>query len=62
MRRAATWIGGLAGLLTLAGALPAQETRDATVRIPSAEVRGGREDEAAQLRADPPRIFAGEHE
>ncbi len=29
---------------------------------PVAEVRGGREDEAAQLGADPPGVFAGEHE
>ncbi|HEY1376899.1 MAG TPA: hypothetical protein VGF55_08895 [Gemmataceae bacterium] len=42
MRRAAFHIGGLVGWLGLAGGLLAADTKDATVRVPTAEVRGGR--------------------
>jgi hypothetical protein len=42
MRRATVWIGGLIGWLTLVGSLPARDAKDATVRVPSADVRGGR--------------------
>jgi hypothetical protein len=42
--RAAAWVGGLVGWLGLAGAALAQAGGDATVRVPAAEVRGGRSD------------------
>ncbi|HEX4591703.1 MAG TPA: hypothetical protein VH120_17330 [Gemmataceae bacterium] len=42
MRRVARWVGGLAGLVLFAGGLMAQDAKDATVKAPSAEVRGGR--------------------
>jgi hypothetical protein len=36
------WVGGLVGCLTLVSGLSAREARDATVRVPTADVRGGR--------------------
>jgi hypothetical protein len=42
MRRAAGWVGGAIGWLVVAGGLCAQEGKDAVVRTPNVEVRGGR--------------------
>jgi hypothetical protein len=43
MTRATIWFGGLVGWLALTGSLTAQtEGRDATIRVPWAEVRGNR--------------------
>lgn len=42
MRRAASWIGGLMGCVALTGAATADDVKDGTIRVPTAEVRGGR--------------------
>jgi hypothetical protein len=42
MRRTAAFIGGLIGYLGLTGGLSAADLKDGIVRVPNAEVRGGR--------------------
>jgi hypothetical protein len=42
MRRAVRWVGGLLGVLALSGSVPAEDAKEATIRVPTAEIRGGR--------------------